>query len=465
MVGTSARSGAASAVAAITAAPLPERLERLSLRSNFLWSLCGNCVYALSQWGMIVALAKWTNPFAVGQFSLGLAIAAPVLMFTNLQLRMVQASDPRRLYSFAEYLGLRAVTAAIAIAAIAGVALLGNYGRGTGRVIFAVAVAKGVEALSDLFYGLFQLNEHLDQVGKSMMLKAAVSLAGLCGGLWLGGTMLWAVAGLAAGWVALLILFDASRARLFLYACDSPSSGTSGRLGALRPAFSFRRQLTLARTALPLGIVMTLITLNLHVPRYFVEGYMGEANLGAFSAVAYTTVVVAMVADALGNSAVPRLSSLFAAQQIAAFVSVLWKLIGAVTLLAATGVVVTALIGDRLLALCFGAHYSAYAAEFTWLTAAAGLGGIASVLTCGITSARSFRVQVPIFALAVAADAAACWLLVPRRGLQGAAEGALIAALVQVFLSAAVLVYLTWKAGANPTGAGVQPATLRLGRP
>ena len=56
----------------------------LSLRSNFVWILTGNLVYAACQWGMIVALAKLGSSFMVGQFSLGLAIATPVLKFTNL---------------------------------------------------------------------------------------------------------------------------------------------------------------------------------------------------------------------------------------------------------------------------------------------------------------------------------------------------------------------------------------------
>src|SRR5690242_13021708 len=56
----------------------------MSWRSNFAWALSGNVVYAACQWGMVIALAKLGNSFMVGQFSLGLALAAPVMMFTNL---------------------------------------------------------------------------------------------------------------------------------------------------------------------------------------------------------------------------------------------------------------------------------------------------------------------------------------------------------------------------------------------
>ena len=148
----------------------------LSLRSNFAWALAGNVVYAICQWGMIVALAKLGSSFMIGQFSLGLAIATPVLMFTNLHLRVVQASDARRLYSFGEYLQLRSVMTLGAIAVIGGIVCFEHYERQTAMVILVVALAKGIESLSDIHYGLFQLNDRLDQAGASMMLRGAFSL-------------------------------------------------------------------------------------------------------------------------------------------------------------------------------------------------------------------------------------------------------------------------------------------------
>jgi len=82
----------------------------LSLRANFLWTFVGNAVYAACQWGMLVVLAKLGTPEMVGQFALGLAVTAPVLMFFNLQLRAVQSTDSQDEYSFEHYLGLRLVT-------------------------------------------------------------------------------------------------------------------------------------------------------------------------------------------------------------------------------------------------------------------------------------------------------------------------------------------------------------------
>ena len=188
----------------------------LSLRSNFAWALAGNVVYAICQWGMIVALAKLGSSFMIGQFSLGLAIATPVLMFTNLHLRVVQASDARRLYSFGEYLQLRSVMTLGAIAVIGGIVCFEHYERQTAMVILAVALAKGIESLSDIHYGLFQLNDRLDQTGASMMLRGAFSVVALSAGLYLTRDIFWACVGLALVWLAALLLFDFRRGRRFV---------------------------------------------------------------------------------------------------------------------------------------------------------------------------------------------------------------------------------------------------------
>ena len=201
----------------------------LSLRSNFAWILTGNVVYAACQWGAIVALAKLGSSFMIGQFSLGLAIATPVLMFTNLHLRAVQATDARRLSSFGEYLRLRGAMTLCGLAVIGGIAWFGNYERQTAMVILAVALAKGIETLSDIHYGLFQLNDRLDQIGRSMMLRGGLSVVALSTGLYATHNVLWGCVGLALVWLAALLFFDVPRGRRFV--ADSARSRRAGGPG------------------------------------------------------------------------------------------------------------------------------------------------------------------------------------------------------------------------------------------
>ena len=69
------------------------------LKRNFAWTLAGNVTYAVCQWGIFLVLARLGSPGMVGQFALGFAIANPVILLSQLQLRSLQATDA----SHAEY--------------------------------------------------------------------------------------------------------------------------------------------------------------------------------------------------------------------------------------------------------------------------------------------------------------------------------------------------------------------------
>jgi O-antigen/teichoic acid export membrane protein len=101
----------------------------LSLRRNFSWTFIGNTVYAAAQWGMLVVLARLSSADVVGQFRLALGLTAPIILFTNLQLRGVQATDAKEQYTPQMYLALRIVMTLLGLAGILLVALTGYADR------------------------------------------------------------------------------------------------------------------------------------------------------------------------------------------------------------------------------------------------------------------------------------------------------------------------------------------------
>jgi len=410
----------------------------LSMRSNFAWVLAGNVVYAACQWGMIVALAKLGSTLMVGQFSLGLAIATPVLMFTNLHLRAAQATDARRLYVFAEYLQLRSVMTVAGMAVIAGIAWFEHYERQTTIVVLTVALAKGIEMLSDIHYGLFQLNDRLDQTARSMMFRGALSVVALSLGLYLTHNVVWGCVGLALAGLAALLFFDIRRVPSFVGRQDCPAQ-------------SLPRQWNLMCLALPLGIVTTLASINLNMPRYFIEARLGEHQLGIFSALAYATVAITLVSDSLGHCAIPRMSRLHARGQTAEFRSAVFRLSAIGCALGLAGLAVAEIVGARLLTIFYSPQYAAGARVFVVLMLATAIHCVSGMLTSGILAARFFMVQVPMFVVVVASTALACWRLVPTSGLMGGAEAMVVGAVVRLVLAAFVVGYLLLPRAKNIT--------------
>jgi O-antigen/teichoic acid export membrane protein len=92
-------------------------------------------------------------------------------------------------------------------------------------------------------------------------------------------------------------------------------------------------------------------------------------------------------------------------------------------LLALGTVAGSAVAGRWALGFLFGKEYAAQSALLTALAAAAGLGFIASLAGYVITAGRRFSEQMPLQIASVAGTSLACFALIPRWGLLGAAAG------------------------------------------
>ncbi len=391
-----------------------------SLRSNFVWTFVGNGVYAAGQWGLLSLLAKLGGSEMLGQYALAIAITAPVAMLSHLNLRAVIATDVTARHPFGDYLAVRLGATALGLAAIAILAAVASPSRAMMPVVLAVGVAQSAENVSDAFYGAFQRHERMGRIALSMMGRAAISVAALGVALWTTGSILAASAALAAARIASLLLFDI-------------------RTGEPAARTTRAEQLAILRTAMPLGLVLMLVTLNANLPRYVIEQKLGMRELGAFAGVASFLTAGNTVVNALGQSATPRLARLFASGNRRGFRQLTLRLTVLSAALGAAGVAGALLLGAPLLRILYRPEFGQYAGLLAAVMAAAIPAYIAGTLGYVITSVRAFDAQLPLSCAVAAACAAASWLLVPSMGLMGAPAALAIAACVQVAGELAIL--------------------------
>ena len=427
-------------IAADTTEVVSQPAHGLSLRRNFAWTFVGNVVYAACQWGMLVALAKLGSPSLVGQFALGLALCAPVMMLANLALRAVQATDARNEYRFGDYLALRLATTALAFAAICLIAWLAGYRWQTALVVILVGVAKSVESFSDVIYGLMQKYERLDRIAIALMLRGVGSVVVFALTLWLTRSAAWAVVALAAWWSAVLLTYERKTGGELLKAFGAADA----RFAA---SWEWARMRQLAWLSLPLGVVMVLVSLNTNIPRYFIEHYLGEAALGYFAALAYVMVAGYTVMGALGQSATPRLARYYQSNR-SAFKRLLAKMLLVAAAVGAAGILVVVLWGRPLLTLLYRPDYAQHADVFVWVMIAAAISYVLSVLGYALTSQRVLRSQVPLVGAMVVVSTLACYFCVPAFGLLGAAVTLVASNLVGTFIGA----FLVIRAESAPVG-------------
>lgn len=404
----------------------------LKLRQNVSWTLVGNIVYAACQWGMLVVMAKVGSPEMVGQFALALAVTAPIMMFASLRLQGVQATDAKRQYQFGDYLALRLATTTVALLAIGTIAFAGGYRWEMALVILAVGVAKAVETVSDVVYGFLRQHERMDRIACLKMIKGTLSLAAMGATLYFTRSVLWSVIALIGAWTLLLTV------------CDSPSvlwaRGQDDEV--VRPRWCIGTLVTLGWLVLPLGFASALISLNTNIPRYFIEDYLGERELGIFAAMAYFMVAGRMITDALGHSATPRFAQYYAAGKISAFSRLLVKLVGLTAMGGALGVLVVLLAGRWILTVIYTPEYAVNSDVFVYLAIASAIQFSSAFFIGALTAMRYFVAQLLATLASGVALTVLCILLVSRFGMIGAAWALLATALFNAAVHISLTVFL-----------------------
>jgi len=408
-----------------------------SLSSNFAWTLVGNIVYSASQWAVVVALARLGDAAAVGQFALAVAIVSPVMLLAGCALRTVQATDTRTHFALGDYLGLRMLALVAALAVVVTIAWSGDFAPLTCAAIIAVGVAKAIESLSDLLHGALQQREQMDAIGKSLLLRGVLaSLLAVAATYWAQQT--WPDAMSLAAAIAVGVA-----SAVVLLVCDVRWARQGGST-KLTPRFDPATLAQLAWLTLPLGFTVLLSSLTANLPRYVIERVHSAAELGIFAALAYLALLGNLVATALANAALPRLSKYWAMGNVVAFRMLLVKLLTIGALLGVAAIALTHFAGVAAVSFAYGPQYANHNDAFVILVISMALGFLVCFLDHALYAVRRFRVQVPLNLVALAIIAATSFAWIPHYGLVGAAWAVCATMAVQLFARCFVVGQLVW---------------------
>ncbi|PRQ02264.1 Polysaccharide biosynthesis protein [Enhygromyxa salina] len=415
---------------------------RDSVTRSLSWSLFGELSFAAAQFLSLLVVAKLGSPEALGRYSLGLAVATPIIILANLHLRPIYVVDTRARWGFAHYLGLRTLMLPLALAVTAGVCLIRGWPWQTAAVVCLLGVIRVTGSASDILYGRAQRAEKMDTIGISRAVRGGLWIGLLALGLKLGDEV-FALALVCAGMVLHTLGYDLRKARAVEVAEDPPGP-------ALRPRFEPAALRALAWEALPMGLAGGLLGLTGNVPAYVLEDTHGLEAVGFFAAVFSVIQASGVVNVALGNAAIPRLATL-SVDDPRGFWVLLAKLLGLVVALNGIGVALVAAIGDAYLQYAYTPEYAVYLPQLVLASIAAVVLGLANMLSQTLTALSRFRLQLWLNLGALGCSIGVALWRIPSRGIGGAIETLLVLASVRLVL------YIVANLAVGPRRSSSQP--------
>ena len=394
-----------------------QTIQRPSLSQNSLWRMAGQIIYLACQWGILVALAKLGNPEMVGQFSLGLAISAPIILFFNFQLRIVQSTDIKNEYAFSEYFILRALSGLGAFFTTFLITWFLDYTNNMVLIVVGIALAKITESMSEVIHAFFQKHEQMKFVAYSLIIKGFFALIFLTIGIYISGVLIGGIIGMICAWTIALIFDMRKGAKMYNSIAIEKKRGLRF---FLEPFLKLKTAKKLVMLTLPLGFVTMLSSFTSNVPRYFIGYYLGERELGLFSAVSYFMMFGVLMSSAFGETVAPRLAKYYAAKDNRSFLLLLRAVLTTGTIVWLLGLGVVAIMGEDILALIYSNEYSKYSEILFWVIFAAGLAFIASMIRYAIMATKFYKGQTPLFLSLAMITVLFCYIFIPKYGVMGA---------------------------------------------
>jgi O-antigen/teichoic acid export membrane protein len=388
----------------------------LSLRKNFVWAFVGNAVSAFCMWLLLVVLTKLASVETVGIFAIAQAVGLPISMLLSLKLQVAQVTDARDEFDFGHYYALRIITSIMTVVIIAVVGF-SIYEFTTALIITALGFGYSIIAFRETFLAVLQKYERMDLMAGSRIFQGLFSslLFGLF--FWFTRNLVFAIAGLIIARIVVLIFYDMPASRKLLQ--------KNGYSKLIVPHWHFREIWTLIKTTAPLGLVAWLGSLFTSVPRLVMDKFIGRAEVGYFAAMSSLLAVGYMLMMALGQSAMPRLAKYYVENR-QGYKLLLTKLTTVALVIGVTGVVVSILFGKQILTLMFTLEYAKHHGVFIQIMIAGSILLLFSCMSAGLTAARKFAVQLPIYAVTALVCMISAFLLIPTYGISGAAWSLLI---------------------------------------
>ena len=404
-------------------------------RRAFVWNTVSGMINAGQSALILIFISHYLTHNDAGVFTIGFALANLFATMGRYGVRNYQVTDVRENSRFGEYLWARALTVAASLGLM--VVYLGvQAGRGlysvekTG-VIAVICLWKMIDAVEDVYYGMYQQKGRLDIGAKCYSLRLIASTAVFCALLALRSSLMLACAVSTGVSIALAAVMIRSTIGGFHLPDERPRGKAVGRI---------------LRVCLPLFIGTTLSIFVGNSPKYMIDWYMDEGTQAIFGYIMMPAFVIMVLNQIIYQPIIRGLGELWQSGDRARFVRRV--LLQYLVVLGVTAVVILGgyLLGIPLLSLMYNVDLSPYRGAFILLLLGGGVYALVNFIMVPLTAMR-FQNCIPFgFGGAAVLSVALGGAIVSGRGIMGASWLYLALNLVlAVYLTACFLYRSLWR--------------------
>lgn len=312
--------------------------------------MIGALVFCFCQWitsaPLVVHLSSEDSAVQnTGLLQLAISVTNIFFAISCYNMRTYQISDTKDEYAYGDYIGMRIVTAVIAVILCAIYVVAFGYSIKTISCIMLYMLFKLNETFSDVLHAIDQKNYRMDYVCASYCIRGISSVVVFAAAILLLDSVLIAVAAMAIVCIIEVLVYDVKAAKQF---------------GSIKPIFNKNIIPKLLVVCMPAVVSSAAFTAITSIPRQTLEAIHGEEALGYYGTVATPLLVVQILATSIFNPMLTELAEFYSQGNIAAFVKRIVKNFVMLVCISAVVCLGVALLGDFAVGLVFGKKFVPY---------------------------------------------------------------------------------------------------------
>ena len=405
-------------------------MDKKILTNSYIWNTIAGILNAGQSVIILMVLARATNTYDVGVFSIAYATASLCLAIGCYGMRSFQVTDTNGIYSFSDYLNSRVITSAIMIVIALGYVVYGfyylEYEFEKSLVIFLICMLKVIDAVEDVFHGMYQNRGRLDIGAKALTIRQLFTIVSLCVLLVITKNLLVSV---------LITLVLSILVSTYLIKTTLPNFIND----KLKLSYAKTTKLLLASFGVFASGFLSLYIVN--APKYAIDRLLSEEYQAYYTYIAMPVFVIGLLNTFLYQPVLTTLADDWEQNRKKQFIHKVLKQHIVIVILTVVTVVGAYFIGIPVLSVIYATDLSMYRDELLILLMGGGLLAVSGFITVVITIIRKQKDLILAYVIVSIFISIISRVLVERYVVLGAALAYTISILILDIVVIAITTY------------------------
>ena len=358
--------------------------KSLNFRKNFIWNILGTGFNAFNSLFLMIIVTRVNGVDEAGIFTIAFATACILYVIGTYAGRVFQVTESNKDISDKDYILNRVMSFILMMVCTVLFVVFRGYDSYKSTIFILLAVYKGLEAFSDVLYGIMQKNDLLYKVGQSFFIKALLTVGVFAIVDILTKDLILSCLSIIIVWLLVILTYDFYNTR---------------KLIDLKSKINYKNAIKIFKTGF---FVFAITFLGLYIsnaPKYAIDSYLENSAQTIFGIIIMPATAITLFGQFILHPYLTSIFELYRKNKIKELKQAIRKLILYISGVGAACLVGAYLIGIPVLNFIYGISLDDYKWQLLVIIVGATLYNIGGAYYLLLTTIRKTFVQFVMYVI------------------------------------------------------------------